>query len=161
MLSSTLIPIIILILLGFILKHKQFLSDAFWQGADRAVYYIFLPALLFNKIATMNLADVALTKILVITVILLLGVSAILLILQRIYPINPATFTSVFQGAVRFNSFIALSMVSTAWVSPLALEVAALIVCIKVISVNILCVSVFFKLYSPSTRDEEKVRTYL
>ena len=150
MLSSTLIPIILMIALGFMLKHKQFVSDAFWKDADRAVYYIFLPALLFSKIATMSLADVALSKLLIIIASLLLGVSFILLLLQRIRPINAPTFTSVYQGSTRFNSFIALSMVSSAWVSPTALQVAALVVSIKVILVNILCVSVFSSYTAPT-----------
>ncbi|PWQ99708.1 AEC family transporter [Leucothrix arctica] len=149
MFSSTLIPVIVMILLGFILKHKKIVSDAFWKDADRAVYYIFLPALLFSNISSMSLAKVSLAKLLAIILILLFGASFILLVLQRIQPINAATFTSVYQGATRFNSFIALSMVSTAWVSPLALEVAALVVSIKVILLNILCVSVFSSYTAP------------
>jgi len=139
-----------MIVLGFILKHKQFVSDGFWKDADRAVYYIFLPALLFSKIATMSLGDIALSKLLTIIIILLLGISLILLVLQRIRPVKAATFTSVYQGSTRFNSFIALSMVSSAWVSPTALQVAALVVSIKVILVNILCVSVFSSCTAPA-----------
>lgn len=143
MLSKTLIPIILLILLGFFLKHKKFVSDDFWQGSDKAVYYLFLPALLFSKIATMNLVEVSLGKLLSIIVILLFSASLLLFILQKVYPIKPQLFTSVYQGATRFNSFISLSVAATAWSTPLALEVAALIVCAKIILVNILCVSVF------------------
>ena len=41
-------------------------------------------------------------------------------------------------------------MVSSAWVSPTALQVAALVVSIKVILVNILCVSVFSSYTAPT-----------
>ena len=149
MISSTLVPMIVMIALGFLIKHKQFVKDSFWKDSDRAVYYIFLPALLFGKVATMSLSEIALGKLLAITLIILLTASAVLLVIQRIHPINPATFTSVFQGSIRFNSFIALSMVSAAWSSPLALQVAALVVSIKVILVNILCVSVFSSYTAP------------
>ena len=143
MLSKTLIPIVLLIFLGYFLKHKQFVSDAFWKGSDKLVYYILLPALLFSKIATMSLLEVSLVKLLTLVVLLLLGASLLLFLLQKIHPIEATLFTSVYQGATRFNSFISLSMVATAWATPFALEVAALIVSIKVILVNILCVSVF------------------
>ncbi|RVU85685.1 AEC family transporter [Leucothrix sargassi] len=149
MLSSTLIPIILMILLGYTLKHKQFVSDSFWRESDRAVYYIFLPALLFSKIATMSLQEIALGQLLLIILILLITTSAVLLLIQRLHTVHPPTFTSVFQGATRFNSFIALSMATTAWASPVALQVAALILSIKVILVNVLCVSVFSHYTAP------------
>ena len=149
MLSSTLIPIILMILLGYTLKHKQFVSDSFWRESDRAVYYIFLPALLFSKIATMSLQKISLGQLLLIILILLLATSAVLLLIQKLRPVHPPTFTSVFQGATRFNSFIALSMATTAWASPVALQVAALILSIKVILVNVLCVSVFSHYTAP------------
>lgn len=143
MLSNTLIPIACIILLGFVLKRKQFVSDQFWQASDRMVYYIFFPALLVSKISTMDLTTVPMFKIGIIIISLLVALSAVLVLIQAINPIPPETFTSVFQGAVRYNTFIALTVVAAAWAVPQAMDVAALIVGIKVLFVNILCVAVF------------------
>lgn len=143
MLSNTLLPIACMILLGFVLKRKQFVSDQFWQASDRMVYYIFFPALLVSKISTMDLTAVPMLKISMIIILLLVALSAVLVLIQAIHPISSETFTSVFQGAVRYNTFIALAIVASAWTVPQAMDVAALIVGIKVLFVNILCVGVF------------------
>ena len=143
MLSTTLIPIICIIFLGFVLKRKQFVSDIFWQASDRMVYYIFFPSLLVSKISTMDLTTVPMLKISAIIIILLSVLSAVLVLIQTLKPIPAETFTSVFQGAARYNTFIALTVVAAAWTVPQAMDVAALIVGIKVLFVNILCVSIF------------------
>ena len=143
MLSATLIPIVILILLGFVLKQKQFVSEAFWQGSDRMVYYIFFPALLIAKVSSMDLSKVPMFDITAIIAILLLSLTALLALVQAIRPIPAATFTSVYQGAVRYNTFIALTLVAATWSIPQAMDVAALTVGIKVLLINVLCVSVF------------------
>lgn len=143
MLSTTLIPIICIILLGFVLKRKQFVSDSFWQASDHMVYYIFFPALLVSNISTMDLTKVPMFKIGLIIIILLVALTALLVMIQAIKPIAPETFTSVYQGAARYNTFIALTVVAAAWTVPQAMDVAALIVGIKVLFVNILCVSIF------------------
>lgn len=143
MFSSTLIPIICIILLGFVLKRKQFVSDSFWQASDRMVYYIFFPALLVSKISTMDLTRVPMLKLGAIIILLLSCLTLILMIIQALKPIEPAIFTSVYQGSARFNTFIAMAVVTAAWSVPQAMDVAALIIGIKVLFVNILCVSVF------------------
>lgn len=141
--SNTLIPIILVIFLGFALKRKAFVSDAFWSGSDRMVYYVFFPALLVSKISTMNLAEVPLLKLSTAIILLLLLMTAALVLVQKIKPIDPAVFTSVYQGAIRYNTFIAVTLVATAFTSPLAMDVVALAVGVKVLSINLLCVAIF------------------
>ena len=143
MLTTTLLPVALVILLGLLLKRSQFVSEQFWKEADRMVYYVFFPGLLISKIATMNLAEVEFFKITSITVAILIGLSLILIILQYLKPVEAATFTSVYQGALRFNTFVSLSIIAAIWTTPLALEVAALLVGVKVLLLNLLCVSIF------------------
>jgi predicted permease len=150
LLSTTLLPIALVILLGLVLKRNQFVSDQFWKEADRMVYYVFFPCLLISKIASMDLSEVEFFKISSIIVIVLLLLSFLLIILQYLKPVEAATFTSIYQGAIRFNTFVTLSVIASIWDTPLALEVAALIVGIKVLLLNILCVGIF-TIYIKST----------
>ena len=150
LLSTTLLPIALVILLGLVLKRKKFVSDQFWKEADRMVYYVFFPCLLISKIASMDLAEVEFFKIGSIIVIVLILLSFLLMLLQYFKPVEAATFTSIYQGAIRFNTFVTLSVIASIWDAPLALEVAALIVGIKVLLLNILCVGVF-TIYIKST----------
>lgn len=141
--STTLIPIILVILLGFALKRKAFVSDAFWSGSDRMVYFVFFPALLVSKVSSMDLAEVPLFELSSTIVLLLVLMTATLVLIQKLKPIDPATFTSVYQGAIRYNTFIAVTLVATAFNSPLAMDVVAFAVGVKVLLINILCVVIF------------------
>ena len=125
------------------MKKTKFVSDQFWKESDRMVYYVFFPCLLISKIGTMNLAEVAFFKITSIIVIALFLLSFLLILLQYVKPTDVSTFTSTYQGAVRFNTFVALSIIASVWDTPLAIEVAALVLGIKVLLLNILCVSIF------------------
>lgn len=125
------------------MKRTKFVSDQFWKESDRMVYYVFFPCLLISKIGTMNLAEVAFFKITSIIVIALFLLSFLLILLQYVKPTDVSTFTSTYQGAVRFNTFVALSIIASVWDTPLAIEVAALVLGIKVLLLNILCVSIF------------------
>ena len=45
-----LLPDFLLILLGFVLCHRTALNRPVWDAAERLVYYLLFPVLLFNSI---------------------------------------------------------------------------------------------------------------
>lgn len=49
---NAVVPIFILVILGYFIRRTGFLSDAFITGADRIVFHIALPALLFTDIVS-------------------------------------------------------------------------------------------------------------
>lgn len=105
----------------------------------------------------MGLGEVEFFKISSIIVIILVFLS----LLQKTKPVEATTFTSIYQGAIRFNTFITLSVIASTWDTPLALEVAALIVGIKVLLLNILCVGAFTIYIESSSFPLDKVRLAL
>lgn len=159
MLSTTLIPIICLIFLGLILKRRQFVSNDFWQHSDRMVYYVFFPALLVSNISKVDLQKVPVVELGSAVTLLLLAMTATLVIIQAIKPTPAPAFTSVYQGAIRFNTFIALTVIAATWQDPHAMEVASLIVGIKVLLINILSVSVFAIYLNKSDSFAGKLKT--
>ena len=48
---TALIPVFIIILLGYLFKRSALLPPAFWTGAERLTYFVLFPALLFEKLA--------------------------------------------------------------------------------------------------------------
>lgn len=42
--AAALLPVFLLIVLGYALKQKRWVDDAFWAPAERITYYIFFPA---------------------------------------------------------------------------------------------------------------------
>ena len=52
---STIIPIFIIIFLGIFARHKGFISESFVHQANRLVYHIAIPAMIFSAIAKASL----------------------------------------------------------------------------------------------------------
>ena len=141
---STIFPIILLIALGYGLKAKGFVADSYWQGAERIGYYVLLPSLFFYSLATADLKDVPVREMIWV-LLLSTGLSALLLYVfrNRVAKDGPA-FTSVFQGGVRFNNFIGVTVAAGLFGST-GVAMAAVANAVIVPTVNILCVLVFAK----------------
>ncbi len=48
---DALIPLVVLIAMGYVLKRYRFLTVEFWQGAERLNYWILFPVLLFSSLS--------------------------------------------------------------------------------------------------------------
>lgn len=109
LIAEALIPILALIALGFALKRYDFPGAAFWPFAEKLTYYIFFPALLLHKLATTDLSGLDAAPM-AAALISALGLVVILLTLlkPRLGFDNPS-FTSVFQGCIRPNTYIGLA----------------------------------------------------
>ncbi|MEM1141752.1 MAG: AEC family transporter [Pseudomonadota bacterium] len=135
-------PIFLLVLIGAGLRRWNFPGGDFWPLAERTTYFLFFPALLIRILATApytasKLADVFLV------VLLLLGSAAVLLLaLRRWIAPTDAAFTSVFQGAIRLNTYVGLAAASSLF-GEAGLAVAAMVVACMVPFVNLLCIGVF------------------
>ena len=112
---NAVLPVFMLILLGYGLKTYAFIPKTGWEGLERLTYYLFLPALLFQNFAQQSPSDGQLLKM--TTVILLLIFAAVTVVAfvvgRQMLTLDNKTFASFFQGSVRFNNYIGLSLVST------------------------------------------------
>lgn len=135
-------PVALLVALGYGLRHTGFIADVFWPQAERLCYYILLPALFMHGLASAHLQALPVVP-LAATLVAATGVVAVALMLTRRWiPIDGAGFTSVFQGAVRFNNYVGVSLAAGMFG---ARGVALAAVCNAAIvpTVNLLCVLVF------------------
>lgn len=137
-----LLPIVILIALGLVLRRRRFLSDAFWPQAERLAYFVLLPCLFFHGLATARLdalpvGDLALTLILATV-----AVAALVLALRPLMRLDGPAFTSVFQGSVRFNNYVGVTLAAGLF-GTTGIALAAVCNAAIVPTVNILCVAVF------------------
>ncbi len=139
----SLIPIFILIFTGLLLKRSCFLSDEYWPAADRLTYYLFTPALLIHSLGNKKGDEIPwLDMLLTIQGTVLL--SALLLCLWCFFNRSAgfALLTSVFQGGVRFNTFVALA-VAEALFGVRGLALAAMGAGFMIPLINLLCISAF------------------
>ncbi len=139
---EALLPIFLLVLLGVAFGRWQFPAPGFWITADRITYYVFLPALIIEKLAitSFTLEDFySLTSILIFSVI---TVSVFVVAIRKILPVSAASFTSVFQGSIRPNSYVALAA-AVALFGSNGLALTAIVMAGIIPLVNVLCVTSF------------------
>lgn len=140
---NALIPVILIVVIGFAIQRILSVETAFWNRLESFTYYLFAPALLISSLANKPLADVAWSHIVISLLSVLFLCSALLLVWQRyIRPTDMATFTSLFQGGVRFNSFVALALANNLLGNE-GLLIGAIATVTVIITVNIFCVAVF------------------
>ena len=108
---SALVPILVLILIGFALKRARFLPAEAWSGMEKLTYFILFPALLVRTLGAQNLEGAPWFAMLMVVVGTLAAVVTALILWHRIRAsVSGPTFTSIFQGGVRFNTYIALAV---------------------------------------------------
>lgn len=139
-----LLPIAILIALGAWLKRARFLAETFWPQAERLAYYVLLPSLFFHGLATARLDGLPLHSMVAVLVASTVVVALMLLAARKLITTDNAAFTSVFQGAIRFNNYVGVSA-AAGLLGAQGVALAAVANAAIVPTVNILCVLVFAK----------------
>jgi predicted permease len=134
-------PIFALILLGLGLRRLGFPGDGFWPTAERFTYFILFPALLVHRLALSRLGDYAVLPVAGIIIILLLTMTGLVYALRPWLNVDEPAFTSVYQGAIRFNTYVGLAVVLAMFHAEGG-TVAALIMAIMIPFINVLCVLV-------------------
>jgi predicted permease len=133
-------PVFLLILLGHGLRRFGLLGEAFWDGAERLTYFVLLPALLLSTLAEASLGGLTVLPMAAAIVVTILAGAALLILLRRVFTLEGAAFTSLFQGALRQNTYIGLAL-AAALFGPMGLGAAALAVALTVPLVNLLSVA--------------------
>ncbi len=149
---ASLIPVFLLMALGYGLRRTLLTRDDHWIGLEQLVYYVLFPALLIETLARADLSAVPVAGVggaLLLSVIILAALClALRPLLARALGLNGAAFTSVFQGAVRWQTFVALSVVGNMLGSP-GLAMAAVAMVAMTPLLNVMSVSVLAHFAAP------------
>lgn len=145
---EALLPIFILVMLGVVFKRWQFPASGFWVTADRITYYVFLPALIIEKLATTVFSAKDFYTLTGLLIIAVLAMAVLVVAIKKLLPVSPSSFTSVFQGSIRPNTYVALAA-AVALFGPEALGLTAMAMAGVIPLVNILCI-LSFSYYVPS-----------
>jgi len=137
-----LIPVFALIALGWGIARLKLFSESFWPELEKLTYYILFPALLIHRLANANFESLSLSDAAIPVITALAVTSLATFIWQFLFKVDAADFTSVYQGAIRFNTYLALASVN-ALTGDEGLIIAAVVIAILIPMINLLCVSVF------------------
>ena len=139
--AIALVPVFAVIVLGLAMRRLRFPGEGFWPAAEKLVYFVLFPALLFRTIADADLADVQVGPM-AATLLSALAVLVLLLLVARpLLARNGPAFTSVFQAATRFNTYVGLAA-AAALFEPEVVTAFALCIAVMVPTLNLACVAV-------------------
>src|SRR5690606_19872984 len=87
----------------------NFPSEDFWGQAERFTYYVLFPVMLVFKLGQARLPPSAYGEIALVIASLLLVMSLVLVLVQLVWRWPGPVFSSVYQGGMRFNSYVGLA----------------------------------------------------
>ncbi|MEH3148591.1 MAG: AEC family transporter [Methylobacterium frigidaeris] len=135
-------PVVVLIALGMLLRRRRFLDDGFWPQAERLGYFVLLPCLFFHGLATARLETLPVGELALTLILPTLAVAALVVALRPLMGMSGPAFTSVFQGSIRFNNYVGVTL-AVGLFGAKGIALAAICNAAIVPTVNILCVLVF------------------
>jgi predicted permease len=152
--ADALIPVLSMILAGFIIQRTSFLPPTFWPSAEKLTYFLLMPATLIHSLAGKKIGSLPWLKML-LTVEGAVAASALLVTAWWLASrrMSGPVFTSLFQGGVRFNTFVALALAENLFGKE-GLFLAAMGAGFMIILINVLCVSAFSLTINNGTRPD-------
>ena len=142
--TDALVEAALLIALGWTLKWRNFAGEAFWRGFDRLVYFVLLPALLLHSLIGAEFSGAEAGALALSAALPIFALTLILLAARRALGLEGPAFSSVYQGSVRSNTYVALATVPALYgeggFALLALLLAAVVPLVNVLSVVVLSV---------------------
>lgn len=153
-----LLPVFLLIVLGVVLKRTLMRLETQWHGLERLTYYVLFPMLLIQTLVKADLSGIPVAGVggALLLAALLMSMLCLALrpLLSRLAVDGPA-FTSVFQGATRWQTYVALAVSGNLFgTAGLALASVAMVAIIPL--VNVLSVAVLAHYASP---EKQTLRT--
>ncbi|MCI5106347.1 MAG: AEC family transporter [Pseudomonadales bacterium] len=139
MLLEALIPIVAIIGLGFVIARMPFAADTGWELLERLTYYLFFPSLLVLELSSTRVQVAELVPIALVLGLALAILSVLFVGLRQFIARDSASLSSVYQGSIRFNTYIGLAVVE-AILGDNGLRLAALCLLVYIPAVNILSV---------------------
>ena len=137
-----LLPVFVLIALGHLLRRWNFPGGDFWPQAERFTYYVLFPAMLVYKLGQARLPASAYGDTALLIGSMLAAMTVVLVLVQWFWRWRGPVFSSVYQGAIRFNSYVGLAA-GGMLLGDEGLQMTAIAVAIMVPLLNLLCIVMF------------------
>jgi len=107
--ALVLLPDFLLIVAGALLARLRAFDEVFWAGAERLVYFVLFPALLFRSLATgASSIDDSLPLVATGVAFTIFGI-ALSFLARFLFRLRTGEFAACFQCGFRFNTYLALA----------------------------------------------------
>lgn len=139
---TALAPVVLLIALGYGLRRSGLVPDASWSAVESLTYFVLFPALLVSRVSAQGVPT-GLGSAAAVTVMTVLAVAALLLALRPAFRrLSGPAYTALFQGGVRFNTYLSFAM-AEGLLGAEALAPLAWLAAVMILMINVLCVLAF------------------
>ena len=135
------VPVFVLIAIGYGLRKSGFLPDVTWRPIEKLSINLLYPGFLIPAIWGADLSGGSAGAAAGSAVVAILIVSALTLLAKPLMTLDGPAYTSVFQGVIRWNSFVFLPVIQTSFGAEGLALAAVMIACIIPVT-NIACVAV-------------------
>ena len=139
-------PIFLLIVLGHLLKRGGIPNVEFWNLNDKLVYWVLMPALLFDRTSTAELSPSLVGSFAVIVLSGFVAAGLFGFVVGKMSGFSNATLSSVIQGTCRHNTFLALAVADRLF-GESGLTLAALVTAMLIPATNLALVPVMVLLH--------------
>lgn len=153
---GALIPIFLVILAGYAFRRFRFPGNDFWSYAERITYFVLFPALLLQKTATASLDVHTLAPMVAALYAAILSMAGLVFLFRPWRAYGGKSFTSFFQGSIRFNTYVGLSA-AFALFGEKGLALAAVAIAVLIPLINTLCVTVLVSFSGAAIRNWRSV----
>jgi len=125
-----LLPVFLTILLGALVGKTGLIRPEHWLGVDQLAFYVLFPAIIAKSMITADFGDLPVFKMAAVMVCGMVSMQVLLFVLkkptQAILGVDNPAWTSVFQGAGRWHTFLGLAIMPALFGDPgLALAAVA------------------------------------
>lgn len=141
-------PVFALVVIGWAARRFGLLGPGFWAGADKLVYWILFPALLFARAAEAPLTGPEMTVMAAMLGGAIVAAALCLIAARRALPVTDAAFGAIFQGGIRQNTYLAFAVAGALLGAADGAALAALGATVMVPLVNVFAVAVLIA-YGP------------
>lgn len=138
------VPVFALIAIGYVLRKSDFLPDAAWRPIEKLSIHLLYPGFLITAIWHADISGGGATAAGAAAVSTALLIAGITLLARPLMKLDGPAFTSVFQGVIRWNSFVFLPVIQAVYGAD-GLALAAVVIGAMIPVTNVLCVVVLVR----------------
>ncbi|WP_063311819.1 AEC family transporter [Pseudovibrio sp. Ad26] len=142
---SAIISVLLLTATGWFLRHRNLIPRERWSGMEDLAYWVLFPAIILINVGTSDFSAMPVMEITlsVLGTFSLLAILCLVLqpFLKQKFAIEGPRFTSIFQGVVRWNGFVAMAIAANSFGEE-GVALVAVIMAIMIPAANLLCVIV-------------------
>ncbi|MXN64166.1 AEC family transporter [Stappia sp. GBMRC 2046] len=161
---NALLPVLMVIACGTIVARLGIITGDQWRGVEKIAYFVLFPAIIIHTVARTDFSTLpafAMAATLLGSILITATIALVLRpVLERRFKVNGPRFTSVFQGAVRWNTFIGLALADEI-MGPQGVALLAVAIVAMIPVLNITCVIVLSRYAHGSSPSPAKIATDL